>query len=453
MTKIEDQFSLDDLDGGSSSGFGSSSSAPIRGTVQVGKIEYAVDLQWETPRDASKAAKEAVQHASNQTDRANFFCIRKGTKTQFALGFSSMGHRTNQPSLAAHICQNKGASFVAIYELEDGGFYLLAVRDDTILSDSERYIQDQSDAFEALNRLMGQYDFSEVVAPAGFEIDGARVQTLQSVLIGKASVRLQDVSTNSKKFRLIVIGGLVVAAFLGGRYYLDQQERDRLAQEALAQLEAAQQATGLKKEEVIVPPMPWENQPIGTHILETCYNEIQKFPLDIPGWTVDRLDCTPLDDAASIGVFINRDKNMNDAGSTLMDALQMSQFNGLKPLLTHQNTGSNGPFGFQWSVGGHARIPADIETAKIGEITTAVLYVMESRHTNVIFSSAEEDDWSKAVNIEFSTNLSPLGYVDILDAIPAFMLTSLEYDIKTNRYTIKGKAYEQKPLPENAVKR
>ncbi len=83
----------------------------------------------------------------------------------------------------------------------------------------------------------------------------------------------------------------------------------------------------------------------------------------------------------------------------------------------------------------------------------AVLLVMESRHTEVSFSPADSNEFWDGITIEFKTSLSPVSFADVLDAIPGFMLTSLDYQIGDNVYTVKGKAYEQKPLPENAVQR
>lgn len=450
MTNNEDQFSLDDFTDSQASGFGSSTPSPIRGTVKVGKTEYAVDLQWETPQDPAKAAKEAREYASRQSDRPDFFCVRKGVKTQFGLGYASMGHKTNLPSLAAHICQGKGASFIALFEVEDG-YYLLAVRDDTILSDAERFIGNLGEASQEMIRLIGQYDFPEIIAPASLEIDGARDLTLRSVLSGSTSVRLKDVKRSAGYIKIglaAVIAGLVL---VGGKVYWDDIKQAQIDADFKAQFEAAQEKVGLAEPKVEIPKMPWDGELMGARVLEACYKEIQKFPLDLPGWTIEAVDCRPAGGSASVGVVVRRDQSMDDGGATLLDAMQMVKFNGIDPILTHQQNGSSGPFGFQWSVGGLPRIPVDIKTEKKADIIQSVMLIMESRHTEVSFSPAEAADFWDGVNIEFKTSLSPLSFADVLDAIPGFMLISLEYSIEDNIYTVKGKAYEQKPLPENAV--
>lgn len=452
MNNNEDQFSLDDYAEGNMDGFGASTASPIRGTVRHGKVEYAVDLQWESPQDPAKVVKEAREHASNQTDRADYYCVRKGVKTQFGLGFSALGHKTNLPSLAAHICQNKGASFVGLFEV-DGGYYLIAVRDDNILSDAERFIETLSEASNVLNGLLREYDFPEVIAPDSLEIDGSRYQTLASVLSGSTNVRLKDVKQSGNYIKWALAGAVAVIAIFGVRYYWDQAEQERLMEDARLKFEQAQTMTGLAEPKIEIPPMPWDGQLMGARVLETCFNEIQKFPLDLPGWNIGAIDCKPVGSSASVGVVISRDKSLDNAGSPILDAMQMVKFNGINPNLQGKSAGSAGPFGFEWSVGGNPKIPVDIETAKISEITDAMLMIMESRHTEVSFSPADTNDFWTGVNIEFRTSLSPVSFADVLDAIPGFMLTSLEYDIENNVYTVKGKAYEQKPLPQNAAQR
>jgi hypothetical protein len=448
MSNLDDQFSLDDFSDSQTSGFGPSTPSPIRGTVKVGKTEYAVDLQWETPQDPSKVAKEARAYAAGQSDPPDFFCVRKGVKTQYGLGYSSMGHKTNLPSLAAHICQSKGSSFIALFEV-DGGYYLLAVRDDSILSDAERFISHLGEAAQELGRLIGQYDFPEIIAPSSLDIDGSREQSIESLLSGSTPVRLKDINKSRGYIRLGLAAAAAAIVLFGVKFYWDSIEQAKIEAELKAQFEAAQVKVGLAEPKIEIPKMPWDGAVMGARVLETCFKEIQKFPLDIPGWTIDSMDCVPVGTAASIGVIIRRDKAMEDGGATILDAMQMAKFNGLNPSFAPTPNGSSGPFGFQWSVGDQPRIAADIKTETRANIEKSVMLIMESRHTEVSFSPADSNDFWDGVNIEFKTSLSPVSFADVLDAIPGFMLTSLEYQIEDNIYTVKGKAYEQKPLPEN----
>jgi hypothetical protein len=453
MSNNEDHFNLDDdFADVPTAGFGAATPSAIRGTVKIGKVEYAVDLQWESPRDPSKSAEEARAYGAGQADRPDFYCIRKGVKTQFGLGYASQGHKTNLPSLAAHICQSKGSSFVALFEV-DGGYYLLAVRDDNILSDAERFIENLPEANDQLSRLIQQYDFPEIIAPASLDIENAREIAITSLLSGRVATRLKDIRRSSSYIKFALAGGIAVIVIFGARYYWDTIQQARIQEEARIAAENFKQTVGIAPQQEVIPPMPWDGQLIGARLLERCYEEIKKFPLDIPGWTVDSLDCKPSGENADIAAFVTRNNSLEQGGMPITGAMRMVKYNGLNPQLSTPGTGSQGPFGFSWAVGGIPKLPADIKTAKKSLIVSSLLQIMEARRTEVTFSPADTTKFWDGVNIEFKTSLNPLSFADVLGAVPGFMLDSLEYRVGDNVYTIKGKAYEQLPLPENAVRR
>lgn len=447
MANLDDQFDIGGFETESSAGFGSPSSS-IRGTVRIDKTEYAVDLQWETASDPSRAIKEAKEYAASASDRPDFFCVRKGAKTQYGLGFASMGHKTNQPSLAAHICQNKGASFLALFEV-DGGYYLLGVRDEMILSDFERFIDDQNEAINVFIPLTTKFEWAEIIAPENFEIEGARHADIRTVLGGRPSVRLKDMKSTSNLIRFGFLGLLAVGAVLGVRYYYDQIELQRIASEAQAQLDEAQRKVGLKEEEVKVPPMPWEGQVVGVRALETCFAEIMKFPTDVPGWDLSDLTCKPLDGGmVNVAAYMGRSATLEEGGAPVSYAMKMVKLNGLDPVLSMPSLGSAQNIAFQWGVPGLDVYPADLATLSISTVSDALLKVMEARRTSVNISPADSDEWRRGVTIEFTTTMSPLNFTDILGAIPGFLLEEVEYKLESNEYTIKGKAYEQLPIPK-----
>ncbi|MCZ7861254.1 type 4b pilus protein PilO2 [Agrobacterium salinitolerans] len=450
MSNNEDHFNLDDFTDVPAAGFGAAAPSALRGTVKIGKVEYAVDLQWETPQDPGKVVKEAREYGAGQSDRPDFFCVRKGVKTQYGLGYASIGHKTNLPSLAAHICQSKGSSFVALFEV-DGGYYLLAVRDDAILSDAERFIDSLPEANEQLIRLTTQYDFPEVIAPQSLDIEGSREQSLESVLTGRVSVRLKDIKRSAGYIKLGVVAAIAVLVLVGGKVYWDDLKQAEIDADFAAQFNKATETVGLTEPKIEIPAMPWDGQLMGVRVLEKCFEEIKKFPLDLPGWTVEGLDCKPSGENADIAAFVSRDKALEQGGMPITGAMRMVKHNGLEPQLSAGGNGSAGPFGFTWAVGGIPKIPVDIATERKSVIISSLLQIMESRRTEVTFSPADSNEFWDGVNIEFKTSFSPLSFADVLGAVPGFMLDSLEYRVEDNVYTIKGKAYEQLPLPEKAA--
>lgn len=447
MSDTDQDYGLDNFGGDDLSGFEEDVSIPIVGTLRVGKVEYAIDLQWNIPVEAGRAASEARQYAAGEIDKPDFYCVKPGAKAQFGLGFSIMGHKPGQPALAAHICNNDMPSFAALFEVE-GGYYLLGVNDGLILSDAEQFYANKDDASEALVSLLGMNDFPEVFAPSSMDIEGAKQQSLESVLSGRPSVRLKDINQSSSYIKWGFAIAIAVIVIFGVRYYLDDIEMKRITNELARQAALAQTKVGLKEEEIPIPPMPWENKVQGAKALEACYSEIIKFPLDIPGWGASDLECISSGSGVSITSYLSRGGTLKSGAYPISYAIEMVKDNGLSPRFSAAaGRGTTSNIAFDWSVPNLPSIPIDIQTETVSEITNSLLRIMEYRRTSYIISPADSNQYWRGINITFETNLNPMNYADILEAIPGFMLTSLKFQIDNNNYTIKGKAYEQLPIP------
>lgn len=447
MNSNEDQFGLGELDEGMPNDFGAPVGHAGRGTVHVGKTEYAVDLSWHIAAESGKAAKEARSFALMQPDRPEFYCVRKGTKTQYALGSSAAGHRTNMPSLAAHVAQSRGASFVGLFKVTKG-YYLLGVQQSAILADADRFFENPSEATAALDELLGLYEWPEVIAPAEFGIEHAKDIAIEDTLKSKITVRLGDLKRSSAWTKYAFAAAIAGIVVIGGKWYYSSYEDAQLA-DTLAQMSNdAQNKIGLKKEVPKAPDMPWVKKVMGGRAVEACFAEIQKFPLDIPGWTVTDLDCKPIDNGVNVAAFLTRKESLENGGSPISYAEKMVKVPGIDPRLQLPgSTGTTNQIAFAWQATGVTNNPVDIKTETIGTVTGSVLRIMEDRRTTVSFSPADTTDWWIGLNIEFKTSLSPLTFTDIMAALPGYLLDDMKYDIDKNEYTIKGKVYEQKPTP------
>jgi hypothetical protein len=446
-------FGADEIDDTQSNDFGASPTGLPVGSVRIGKVDYAVGLLWTPTKDVSKAPQQARKYAQESREAPDFFCVRKGLKSQIGYGFSASGHKLALPSLAAHIAQNKGSSFLALFEVE-GGYYLLGVKDDAILSDAERFFENRSQALAELYNQISMFEWPEVIAPAGFDVDGARVASIDSVLTGRISVRLRDIRRRGSWTKYVVLALLAGVAIFGVRVWWAQQEEDRIAEAAIQKMNDLQVQVGIKEAEEKPPEMPWTNRVQGARAIETCVGEIMKVPLDIPGWDVKDIICQPPSAPTAAGPFVtvaanlSRARTLEDGGAPIQWAERMIRDNGLDPKLVMPDTGSSQNISMQWEIDGMPTIPLDLKTERLGKIRDSVLRVMESRMTSVTFSSpANQTAWFQGVNIEFSTKLSPLSYVDLLGAIPGFMLEQMTYNIDNKNYTIKGNAYERLPGP------
>lgn len=445
---MSDTFGLDQFTPDEAGGL-ESETAAFRGTLRFGKVEYAVDLQWQTAVDNRSADGEARELAASGEERADFYCVRRGSRPQFGLGFANMGHKASLPVLATHVCQGKGSNFAAVYEV-DGGYYLLAVVDDAILSDYERFVPTADEAGAILDQLLRINQPGDVIAPADLEIEGAREETIAEALSGRPPVRLKDVRSSSRVLRYGLIALVAAGAVFGAKTYYDRSMEARLDAELRATFEQAQEAVGLKEGQPKVPPMPWEGEAMGARAVEACFDEIRKFPLDIPGWPVSDLSCAPSGPGVAVTAYLGRDRTLEEGGTPITHAIHAVKDNGLDPILSMPAGGSQQSIAFTWVAGSVPKIPTDIETASISKVSESVLKIMETRRTTVAISPADSNEFWDGVSIEFKTSLNPKGFTDILSAIPGYMLDSVEYLVEDGTYTIKGKAYEKKDLPTPA---
>src|SRR3546814_10294005 len=69
---------------------------------------------------------------------SDFYCVRTEGVPQYGLGSREFGHKAGIPSLAAHAASNKGGSWIGAFTVRDG-FYLLAVKDDAVLSEYDKF--------------------------------------------------------------------------------------------------------------------------------------------------------------------------------------------------------------------------------------------------------------------------------------------------------------------------
>lgn len=415
------------------------------GVVSVSKREYAVCLAWHGVEQPSKAAAEARQKALDPDFQANFYCLRKTNTPQFGLGFRTQGHKSNMPSLAAHAAEAKSGSWIGLFEVV-GGYYFLAVRDEAILAESDKFFEDADDARNAFEEFQIGAEWDEAIAPNDFDIPGTRHVKLEDLLDGKPPVRLVEVRSSSNIIRLglavIAVGGLVV----GGMMYLNHQEELRLAEEAQQAFIDAQNAI-MGPEPVEIPPMPWEGQRMGAPFVTACVEDILKFPTDIPRWSVKQFFC----EHGTVAAAIDRDGQLGEGGGSLnWISLTVKDF-GRGATVIPPAEGSGSLASVQWNIKDTPMIPVDLKTAPVAKMKAALLGQFEERLTPIMFSNVDTTEFWTGFSFHFSTKEDPRGYLDVLGAIPGLIVNSVTYNVDDIEWTIEGKAYEQLPLPQQSA--
>ena len=441
-TSLDDGFGIDAMDDGS---LGESSSYIMRvGVIRVNKRDYAVGLQWNTLEDPSRGAEEARAYASMASVAADFFGVRQSTSPQFALGFKSYGHKSNMPSLAAHAARDKGGSWLGLFEVA-GGYYLLAVRDDAIISEFDRFYDDREAALRAFEEVR-YMTWDETIAPASMQVDQTSTVTIDKLLSGKPSVKLADVKKTSPIIKVCLLGFFAVGTFWAVSSHLEGINQEELARQAE---ELARQANipGLSEpEEEPVPEMPWVNKIQGAMFLDKCVSDIRQFRLSIPGWEVNDFFCSSATGTAAAAV--DRSAAIGAGGGSINWIKSYVERDGFKPTITPPPEGSGNRVRVEWPLQDVPMIPVDLQTAKVGKMREALLTVFEDRMTPIRFDEADSNQYWRGLGFSYETKIDPLAFIDVMSAIPGLIVDDVTYSVTTNNWQVKGRAYEQLPLPQ-----
>lgn len=455
MASMNDGF---DIGGDADDGMQDSSAYEMRvGVIRVGKRDYAVGLQWNTLEDPSRASEEARTYANMPSVKADVFGIRQSSSPQFAVGFKSYGHKSNMPSLAAHAARAKGGSWLGLFEVA-GGYYLLAVREDAIISEFDRFFDDEQAALRAFDEVR-YMTWDDVIAPSGMKIDQTSFTTLESLLEGKPPVKLQEV----KKRSIIITGGLLafmaIGVFMGVNAYLDNAAQEEIARQAEETARAAASAFSQEPDVPPPPPMPWENKIQGAKFIEKCVSDIRKFRLSIPGWTVTEFACRPENSSVVIAAALDRSGTVEDGGGSINWISRFVSRSDFKASLNPgpgeaaifpSLDGSGNRVSVEWRIDNVDTIPVDIKTLKVGRIQRDMLQIFEARKTAVTFGAATNVNptYWKALGFSYGSRADPLAFTDVVAVIPGTVITEVDYTVSTNQWAIKGEAYEQLPPPE-----
>jgi len=414
------------------------------GVVKVGKRDYAVGLHWNSVEVPGNAAKEARAMAKGAV-KADLFCVRVGLTTQFGLGFKSLGHKPRQPSLAAHLASVKSGSWIGLFEVS-GGYYLIAVREDGIIAETDRFFASSEDAQYEFENLYGQSDWGDTYGPASLDIPGTRPESLDTLVSGKPPARLSEVDLSKTMLKIAFGAVVVIGGIFGGQSYLDSVEAQRIADEAAAQAERARKMLTPESKTVQVPPMPWENQPLAVPTVAACVEAANGFHVDMPGWRVAEVFC----EGSSIAVAIDRLKGLTDGGAPVTWLAPAIKRPGFEPEITYPPDGSGSRVRVSWPLTKAPSISPAITTLKIHQVKRSMLEVMESRWTPINFSDADTNEFWKGLAFRFTTKQSPTAFGDLLGAVPGVIISRIHHNVDTGDWSLEGKVYEQLPLPENA---
>lgn len=424
------------------------------GTVRVGKTVYAVALIWQEADDDTDPAAAARTVAADTTVNGDFFVLRPQSR-QFGIGLKEKGHAKNMPSLGGHLAESRRgtqASWVGLLQVE-GGFYVIAVRDELVLAQTDRFYADESQARAELDNLLALDDWGEVFAPASFGYPESTDRRLEQLVSGKPP-RLRDIDKMGALARWGA-GALVLGVILfGGLYYQNHLNELAIIAEEEAREALARTAGPLGGAEPVIqiPPMPWEGKPKAAEYLNACLASMHKAVLDFPGWTSESIEC---DANGNVVLEIKRSAGLEQGGGTV---------NWIRWTLDRSPTMAGAsivPSGkesdgatISWKGEKLDTYPPELNprAPDIGKSRFYMQSWFEEAFTTISFPKAAQNDFYRSVSFTFSTGYEPTQFSAILGRVPGLTIDKVSADLKKMpmTYVVEGSIHEQLPPPKNA---
>ncbi len=399
------------------------SDVALTGVVKVGGRPFAVGLQWHNADE--KPAKEARAALRASEGIYNIFCARGGASPQFGLGSTMFGQSLKMPSLAAHVADHSDGSWLGAFRVPQG-VYFLAVKDDSILAESDRVFA-EDDAQQFFRQYLKDGSWNHRVAPASWGIPDTQDIELEQMVRGKSrSVMRPASAVNLRLVAGVTFGiALVAAGSYGYSWYQSYLDDQRL--EAL-RLVMAQKAA---REPAIVP-VPWEGTPAGVDLLATCVKTLAEHNFEVAGW--DQAGASCQGDRAT--VVLRR------AGGTINWIAASVNSRTFKPNIVPQgNTSAL----VSWVMPALNAYPQSSPGGRLALTQRYLLSQLDERFTEVKFGAETKGNGYAKVGFTFSTRADPREFIGLLYPVPALTLKQVTRE-PNGQWNIEGEFYERRPI-------
>jgi hypothetical protein len=270
---------------------------------------FAFGLFWQ-PLSASTPAERSKEILSLAQELSFDLAVTRNS-AMHCVGFakSSQTLKVGIFSAAAVISKTldvemRARDFIFVSPLPDGQWAYVAQRDGVILPDGDKVFASEDGARAALLEHMSLGDWSLVIVPAIWGINGSVERDFLSMLPRKkngkirthkwwrlmpANPRRAVMTANAGKIALIAV---VAGVALGGGliYKKWKSERDaRLAAEAAAAAAAMQAgAAG----QVVRPENPWKSQPLAHEMVRACLTTLSTQRVFPGNWDLISIECS-----------------------------------------------------------------------------------------------------------------------------------------------------------------
>ncbi|MBP5344549.1 MAG: type 4b pilus protein PilO2 [Alphaproteobacteria bacterium] len=264
------------------------------GVVVIDGQKYAVGLLWQ-PIQRNDDPLSEIREAIESEAGADLYCWRSTVQvSQYGIGKTAYGHRDGMPSLAATVASGLAnySSYCGVFKLDEG-WWFVAVRNDLILSEEDILYATEEEAMRAFTSMMAVPDWELKIVPSSWNIEGTDHTALTELVDRGHKIRLQEINAERKTKILLVFALLIIAVIVVIIFWAVQIWNRVWQQSTPIQPE--------KAPEYIQPiqptpekPQPWEKMVDTNAFIKTCWNNVYQLKsIEIPGWKLSTITCTP----------------------------------------------------------------------------------------------------------------------------------------------------------------
>lgn len=283
--------------------------------IEVNGVKFTVGLAWEPITSASSLREEINTFAREEgmnlvTVYQSLISVQAG----FAqVDLNHVKRYAGSYSLASVLAERLGDSWLAVFDMKDGDYVLIAVRDGMILPGCD-IIGGLKEVTEVLSDIVNIHDWGRVLvsnkqllarvgaADIGHQ-DEASLDELISEKRYSRELRVKHLKRGIDK--RVMIGGVALislAAISGVSYFVYQNyiqsylDKIQVEQDARNGIIRARQVEGDRAkaierlEELTIKPS-WDKAPKADAVLGSCYSGILSLPMSAVGWVMEKASC------------------------------------------------------------------------------------------------------------------------------------------------------------------
>ncbi|MDA8095271.1 MAG: type 4b pilus protein PilO2 [Betaproteobacteria bacterium] len=341
-------------------------------------------------------------------------------------------------SLAAVIADVRPEPWQGMYELGDGVYWLIAVRDNQQIIPGG----DAIGGYDDIVRL--QAEIASITSHTQWDYRHGNAQELAQIILTDgakylSSARIKDLQHKSWVAPMMTAAGVAVVGGVGMHLWHAHEARVAIERaQALARERAIERAMAQKAAAAAQHVVPWQQVPTVGNFLGACERAWNAQSLDIGGWNLARWDCVLEGAGVSIRTrWTNAGGTPFEAPGTISPDGMTSRLAGTGPQVDPVSP----PIVEDFDAA--ARSLLDIQS--IGAAKIAIRRDQAQPGPNPAMNTSPAQPWGVAqVHIESAAPLWSLDLGDRLDAIPGLRLEEASWSRANGGWMSSGDLYVRK---------